>query len=84
MFMCVLRFMYVTNNLAKALSLSVHLDHIVSSSVTDTTTALISPNLTSEIYDITITCTIHPDSTAGQCVVMVMADGRETRNGTYV
>ena len=35
----------------------------------------------SELYNITVTCTIHPDSTADQCVVMAMADGRMTRTG---
>ena len=35
----------------------------------------------SELYNITVTCTIHPDSTADQCVVMAMADGRVTRTG---
>ena len=35
----------------------------------------------SELYNITVTCTIHPDSTADQCVVMAMADGRMTRIG---
>ena len=33
----------------------------------------------SELYNVTVTCTIHPDSTANQCVVM--ADGRVTRTG---
>ena len=35
----------------------------------------------SQLYNITVTCTIHPDSTADQCVVMAMADGRVTRTG---
>ena len=55
--------------------------YVVASSVTNTTVTLISPNVTSELYNITVTCTIHPDSTADQCVVMVMDDGRVTRNG---
>ena len=43
---------------------------------------LISPNITRELYNITVTCIIHPDSTADQCVVMVItADGRVTRTG---
>ena len=62
--------------MAKALLLSA-----VFSSVTNTTTSLISPNVTSQLYSITVTCTIHPDSTADQCVVMAMADGRVTRTG---
>ena len=42
----------------------------------------------SQLYNITVTCIIHPDtciihpdSTADQCVVMAMADGRVTRTG---
>ena len=35
----------------------------------------------SEVYNITFICTIHPDSTADQCVVMAMANGRVTRTG---
>ena len=35
----------------------------------------------SQLYNITVTCTIHPDSTADQCVMMAMADGRVTRTG---
>ena len=62
--------------MAKTLLLSA-----VSSSVTNTTTSLISPNVTSQLYNITVTCTIHPDSTADQCVVMAMADGRVTSTG---
>ena len=53
----------------------------VSSSVTSTTVTPISPNLTSELYNITVTCTIHPDSTADQCVVMAVADGSVTGTG---
>ena len=35
----------------------------------------------SQLYNITVTCAIHPDSTADQCVVMAMADGRVIRTG---
>ena len=35
----------------------------------------------SELYNITVTCTIHPDSTADQCVVMAMADDGDTITG---
>ena len=35
----------------------------------------------SELYNITIICTIHPDSTADQCVVMAMADDENTKAG---
>ena len=40
----------------------------------------------SEPYNITVTCTIHPDSTADQCVVMAMANDslRATAEGTYI
>ena len=53
--------------------------YIVTSSVTNTAVTLITPNVTSELYNITVTCTIHPNSTADQCVVMAMDDGRVTR-----
>ena len=56
----------------------------MASSVTNTSTTLISPNVTSELYNITVTCTIHPDSTANQCEVMAMVDGRVTRTGMYM
>ena len=51
--------------------------------MTNTSVALISPNVTSELYNITVTCTIHPDSTADQCVGMAVADGEVTRTGTH-
>ena len=35
----------------------------------------------SELYNITVTCTIHPDSTADQCLVMAMTDDGKTRKG---
>ena len=35
----------------------------------------------SQLYNITVTCSIHPDSTADQCVVMAMADGRVNSTG---
>ena len=39
-------------------------------------------SIPSELYNITVTCTIHPDSTADQCVVMAMDDnGRVNRTG---
>ena len=38
----------------------------------------------SELYNITVTCTIHPDSTADHCVVMAMADGKVTRTGDEI
>ena len=54
----------------------------VTSSVTSTTVTPISPDVISELYNITVTCTIHPDSKADQCVVVAMADGQVTRIGT--
>ena len=56
----------------------------VTSSVTSTTVATITSNVTSELYNITVTCTIHPDSIADQCVVMAMADGGVTRTGNNI
>ena len=50
-------------------------------------TILDAPNATNELHSITVTCTIHPSSTADQCVVMAMADGRINSTGdnyTYV
>ena len=52
--------------------------------MTNTVAILNTPNATNELHSITVTCTIHPDSTADQCVVMAMADGRVTRTGMYV
>ena len=45
---------------------------------------LISPDVASNLYNIIVICTIHPDSTADQCVVMAMADGRVARTGMHV
>ena len=42
------------------------------------------PNNISESYNITVTCTIHPESTADQCTVRARNDGDVTRIGTYV
>ena len=50
--------------------------------MTGAVTILNAPNATNEPYSITVVCTIHPDSTADQCVVMAMADGRVTRTGS--
>ena len=44
-------------------------------SVTNTVAMLNAPNATNEVHSITVTCTIHPNSTADQCVVMAMNDG---------
>ena len=40
------------------------------------------PSNISEPYNITVTCTIHPDSTADQCEVRTRANGALTRIGT--
>ena len=47
----------------------------------DATPMLVFTPAVSELYNVTVTCTIHPDSTADQCVVMAMADGIMTRTG---
>ena len=57
---------------------------MLASSVTNAVIILTAPNATNEVHSITVTCTIHPNSTADQCVVMAMADGRVTRTGRYV
>ena len=46
------------------------------------TVTLILHNVTSELYDITVTCTIHPESEADLCEVRAMDDGLVTRTGT--
>ena len=33
-----------------------------------------TPSASSTLQSVNVTCTIHPDSTADQCVVMAMAD----------
>ena len=53
---------------------------IASSVVTATPMLMCSP-VASQLYNITVTCAIHPDSTADQCVVMAMADDGVTRTG---
>ena len=45
------------------------------------TPMLICSSVASQLYNITVTCTIHPDSIADQCVVMAMADDGVTRTG---
>ena len=37
-----------------------------------------------DLYNIAITCIIHPDSTANHCVVMAVVDGRVNGTGIYV
>ena len=53
-------------------------------SVTDAMIVLSTPTATNELHSITVTCTIHSNSTADQCVVMAMADGRMTRTGDEI
>ena len=43
------------------------------------------PDVSSTLQSITVTCTIHPNSTADQCVVMAMDDdGRVISTGNEV
>ena len=35
-------------------------------------------------YSLTVTCIIHPDSTADQCEVMAIDDGGMTKKGKHV
>ena len=53
----------------------------VSSSVTEATATLGTPRT---LYAITVTCTIHPDSTADQCVVMATANGQTLTGNEYM
>ena len=58
----------------------------IGTSVVDAIIVLSTPNANNELHSITVTCTIHRDSTADQCVVMAMDDnginkiGNETIN----
>ena len=52
--------------------------------MTNTVVMLSAPNATNEVHSITVTCTIHPDSTADQCVVMAMDDGRVISIGNHI
>ena len=45
------------------------------------TSMLVCSPVESEIYNITVTCTVHPDSTANQCVVMAVDDGGVAKTG---
>lgn len=57
----------------------------VSSSVIEATAALGTPNENKTLYSITVTCTIHPDSNADMCEVIVTANGQTlTGNEQYV
>ena len=55
---------------------------LVGSSVITAIPRYMYPSVTSELYNITVVCIIHPDSTADQCEVMAVADdGRVTITG---
>ena len=47
-------------------------------------TVLNTPNATNELHSIAVTCTIHPESTADQVIVMVMAADTVTRTGIKI
>ena len=49
--------------------------------MTNATSVLVCSPVASELYNITVTCTIHPESTADQCLVRAVDDGRVTRTG---
>ena len=55
----------------------------VAPSVTQVVATLVTPNDNITEHSITVTCTVHPDSDADMCVVMAMAVGRTTREGTH-
>ena len=57
---------------------------LVAPSVTEAVATLVTPNDTMTEHSIIVTCTVRPDSNADMCVVMTMAVGRTTREGTYV
>ena len=46
-----------------------------------TTSMLVCSPVANELYSITVTCFIHPNSTADQCVVMAMDDDGVIRTG---
>ena len=51
--------------------------------VTATSMLVCSP-VASELYNITVSCVIHPESTADQCVVMAVDDDGVTTTGSDV
>jgi len=57
---------------------------LVSPSIIDVNATLDTPNENRTLHTIIVTCTIDPDSTANQCVVMAMADGQVTRTGNQL
>ena len=70
---------YMTALVANILSL------ITDTSVSDTVAVLSAPDVSTTLQSITVTCTIHPESTADQCVVMAMDDnGRVISTGNHI
>ena len=45
------------------------------------TSMLVCSPVESEIYNITVTCTVHPDGTANQCVMMAVDDDGVAKTG---
>ena len=45
---------------------------------------LVCSPVASELYNITVTCAIHPESTADQCVVRAVDNDGVTRTGSDV
>ena len=70
MYVCV--HMYITN---------VSVYSTVASSVTAAEITPIDPDISSQIFSITVTCTIHPESTAYMCEVMAVPDSGDTITG---
>ena len=56
----------------------------VAPSITEAVATLVTSNQNRAKYSITVICTVRPDSDADMCVVMTVAVGRTTREGTYV
>ena len=54
----------------------------VAPSIIEVVATLVTPNDSITEHSITVTCTVRPDSDADMCVVMAMAVGRTTREGT--
>ena len=53
----------------------------VAPSVTDAVAVLDAPNQCRDVHSITVTCTIHPESEAELCEVVLIATGNLTRTG---
>ena len=62
----------------------IHFFLITDTSVSDAMAVLSTPDVSSILQSIIVTCTIHPNSTADQCVVMAMDDGGVNRTGNEV